>query len=189
MSLDPAISQNVVNGLEQAYEAGRLQGLQEADAAYFGKSARVLTGGLFAASLQAASSGLRQHDPEAADFFAEKAGEFQAWVTPPKVQTTEPPDGATGVVTGNAISVKFVTPGLRADSVTDEHFYVIPASGGPHLLGDLSYDETTCTINFAPTNPLSPNTAYTVTLDAGLVAAGGMTLGTPVTFGFTTGDA
>lgn len=189
MSLDPSVQQDVVNGLTRAYSDGVQDGLIQAQTLYFGKSARILTGALFAAALSEAAQLLRPHDQEAAAFFGEQATEFQAWVTPPQVQSHEPPDGATGVVLNNPISAKFVTPGLQGASVTPDTVYVTPASGGTHLSGELTYDESTCTVAFAPTNLLSPDTAYKVTLDAGLTAAGGLTLGTPVTFGFTTGDA
>lgn len=189
MSLDQGTVTTVVNALEAAYGEGVQDGEASAQAIYFGKSVRVLTGGIFAAALSQTGSMLRQHDAEAAQFFADKAAEFVAWITPPTVQTTDPANNATGIVTSSAVNVKFVTPGLDASSVTTDTVYVTPASGGSHLAGTVSYDEDTCTASFTPTNGFSPDTQYKLTLDANLAAAGGMLLGTPITFVFTTGDS
>lgn len=188
MSLDQAVVQQVTDGLTRAFESGRLQGQQEASASYYGKSARVLTGTIFASSFETAAQALRPHDAEAADFFHAEAAKLLAWVTPPRVQTTEPSDAATGIVSLNAVSVKFVSPGVRPESIDASSFYVTPASGGTHLAGQVVYDKDTLTATFTPTNPLSPSTAYKVTLDPDVTADGGMTLGSPYTFSFTTGD-
>jgi hypothetical protein len=186
VSLDAAVVAQVTEGLERAYESGRLLGQQEAEAAYYGKSARVLTGTIFSAAFETAAQALRPHDPEAADFFHAKAAELTAWVTPPRVQSHEPADGATGIVPTNAISVKFVAPGVRAESVTPDTFYVTPASGGQHLSGEVVYDETTTTATFTPSNPLADGVEYKVTLGPEITAVGGLTLGAPATFNFTT---
>lgn len=187
MSLDPAVVQSVTDGLQRAFESGRLQGQQEASAAYYGKSARVLTGTIFASAFETAAQALRPHDAEAADFFHAEAAMLQAWVTPPRVQTVEPANGATGIVTASTVSVKFVAPGVRPESLDATTFFVTPAGGGSHLAGRIAYDEATSTVTFTPASPLSPNTEYKVTLTADVVAEGGMTLGQPYTFNFTTG--
>lgn len=186
MALDQQGIQEIAATVERIYGEGKKDGLVEAESLYFGKAARVLTGNLFAASLGAAAQMLRQHDAEAADFFHAKAAEMQAWVTPPRIESTEPEDGATGIVADNGISVKLVAPGLNPESVTDDNFYVTPASGGAHLVGDLVYDEDNHTITFTPANDLSPGVEYKVTIGAGLRASGGMTLGQDKTFQFTT---
>lgn len=186
MALPAEIAQDVADALERAYGAGQLDGRTNAQAEYIGKSARVLTGGLFAASLDAAGQMLRPHDAEAADFFHEKAAEFKAWVTPAKIESVEPADGATGIALSNGITAKFVQPGLRKESVTDANVFVTVASGGSHLAGDLAYDDKTGILTFAPANPLSAGTAYKLTLGAGLQAAGGLLLGDDHTVTFTT---
>lgn len=189
MTLPPDLASNASAAVEQAYALGIVAGKEEQAAEYFGKSARVLTGGLFAASLSAAAQMLRQHDVEAADFFNEKAAEFEAWVTPPRIESTEPGDGATAISFDNPINVKFVAPGVRVESVTLDNVYVTPASGGSHLAGALSYDPATCTLTFVPANPLSPDTEYKVTVGAAVQGTGGLTFGTDTTFNFTTAQA
>lgn len=186
MSLDPNLLQQVTGAMEQVHEAGMLEGRRRAEQEYIGKSVRTLTGDLFAASLSAAAQMLRQYDPEAAQFFHDKAAEFQAWVTPPKVQVTEPQDGATGIALSNAVSVKFVAPGIRADSLTEESFYVIPASGGQHLAGTVSFDTATQTATFTPDSPLSPGVQYKAVISTDVRGAGGQTFGSDFTFLFTT---
>jgi hypothetical protein len=188
VSLDPAVTQKVTAGLEQAYEDGRLQGQNEERARYFGKSARVLTGNLFAASLEAASQMLGQYDPEAAAFFNEKSNEIRAWATPPQVRSVEPADAATAIAPGNPVSARFVAA-IDPETLTDDSFYVYPASGGSHLAGEVTYDERSHTATFTPSKPLSANTEYMAVLDASVASIGGSGLGDPYQWSFRTGAA
>jgi hypothetical protein len=189
MALPQAVLQEITQAIEQVYGVGVLDGQVGAEAAYFGKSARVLTGGIFASALGAAAQMLRQHDVEASQFFKAKSDELAAWITPPRIESTEPVDGATGIVANNGISVKFVAPGLNPASVTADNVYVTPAAGGSHLAGNLVYHEDTLTLTFTPANDLSPGTVYKVTLGKGLQATGGMTLGDDHTISFTSAVA
>lgn len=176
----------VTGALDKIYEEGRLQGQTEAQRQFFGKAAAGLTGALFISAMEQAATLLRPHSAETADFFHQEAGRIQAFITPPRIVSHDPDDGATNIVTATPVHVKFAAA-IAPDSVTDETVYIGAASGGPHLKATLSYDDRTHTVTLTPESDLSPGVEYRVTIGA-VRAAGGMTLDPPVTFSFTTKD-
>jgi hypothetical protein len=185
-SLDPSIIADVTGGLERAYESGRQQGQREAQQQFFGGAAMVLTSRLFAAALGEAAASLREYSPDGAAFFSEQAALFEEFITPPQVQVHDPADGAANVSPDAVVNVRFANP-IRPETLTDDTFYVGADTGGPHLTGNIVYDEHTQTATFAPASALTPGVTYRVTLH-GVRAEGGMPLDPAVTFTFTTGS-
>jgi hypothetical protein len=90
MALDPTLIQEVQAKLEAAFNSGVQQGQVNAEAAYFGKSARVLTGTIFAAAFQTASQALRPHDIEAANFFMRRPRSCKRLGDAAAIQSEEP---------------------------------------------------------------------------------------------------
>jgi hypothetical protein len=84
--------------------------------------------------------------------------------------------------------VKFVSPGVKPESVSGDSFYVYPASGGSALAADVVYDESTCTATLTP-RTRSRRDRVQGHARASVTAEGGMTLGGSGTWQFTTGDA
>lgn len=166
-------------------ESGRAQGKREANRDYFGQSAVRLTAGIFATALGAAAQQMTQYSPLAAQFFALKAQEFQAFATPPTVQSVSPQQDAANIATTDQIVLKFAVP-MDENFLTDANVYVGPASGGAHLATALSYDETTHAVTLVPSNELSSGVTYKVTVSKAVRSMSGQPLQTDFTSTFTT---
>lgn len=184
MAVKPDDLHIVSAALERIYAEGRLQGQSEAQQQFFGNAAAVLTASLFVAAMEQAASAIAPHSPESAAFFHEEAHRIQRFITPARVSTHDPADGATGVVIDTPIHVKF-DGGVRPESLTADTFFVGAASGGPHLAATISYDPDTSTATLTPDNGLSNDVEYQVTIGE-VRALGGMPLDPPVIFSFTT---
>jgi cytochrome c peroxidase/PKD repeat protein len=82
---------------------------------------------------------------------------------PPEVAYLNPPDGSTGQPLTSRVGLSF-TDQIELGSVTPETFIVRPVGGEP-LEGNWGHMQTV--VNFAPSEPLEPNTTYEVLLPAG----------------------
>src|SRR5574341_1049473 len=103
--------------------------------------------------------------------------------TAPSVTSTSPAADATGVGVTAAITVTF-SERLEAGSVDETTFRV---AGGSPVAGVVTYEASTRTATFTPTDPLAYDTFYTVTLGAGMTdLAGNPLAGAPFTFSFAT---
>lgn len=103
----------------------------------------------------------------------------------PKVVTTSPVSGATGVAVGSAITVTFseaVNPAtISADSLS-------LSDGQANVSGTVSYDNATNTATFTPTTYLAYNTTYNVTVSTAVTNAAGTHLGAAASWSFTTAE-
>jgi hypothetical protein len=103
--------------------------------------------------------------------------------TPPRVVSTAPADGATGVATTVAPTATFseaVTPASIAFTVTD------PA--GAAVAGTTTWSGTALTATFQPSSPLQPQTKYTAQVSGATDAAGNQMTSATV-WSFTTAAA
>jgi len=101
--------------------------------------------------------------------------------TPPTVSSTNPPDGASGISTGAAISVTF-SEAMSAASINTSSFTV----GG--VTGTVSASGAVAT--FTPSAPLQSSTPYTATVlsgPGGVKDAAGNPLAADFSWTFTTG--
>jgi hypothetical protein len=96
-----------------------------------------------------------------------------------EVAFVEPADGATGVALDARVRV-----GFSGD--VDEDTLAAGLSISPAVDGSVRWDSAALVATFTPDAAWSPETAYTVTID-GIVGAAGEALAAPVTSGFTTG--
>ncbi|MDQ7823259.1 MAG: Ig-like domain-containing protein [Candidatus Eremiobacteraeota bacterium] len=104
--------------------------------------------------------------------------------TPPKVQTTSPQSGATGVALTEIISVVF-TKDIDPATVNDTTFKVtaggVPVSGTISTVGN--------SVTFIPTTQFTGLTSYTVTLSGQIKDLAGNAMGTDYTWSFTTASS
>lgn len=184
MASDPLIQQ-VVDDATALHEAGRRQGLQEAQAQFMGTAAVRLTAGLFATAMFEAASLMGSYSPVAAQFFAAKAQELADFATPPQVANVSPANGATTVSSGDQVVLSFASP-MDEASLTDATVYVAPSSGGAHLSADLSYDAASRTLTLVPRNGFSAGTAYTITVTKDVLSKGGQAMGQDYSSSFVT---
>jgi Bacterial Ig-like domain len=166
-------------------EQGRAQGRAEVQRDFFGQAAVRLTSGLFATALAAAAQQIGSYSPLAAQFYAAKAREFQAFATPPSVVSTSPAQDAANVAADDQVVLGFAVP-MDETTLTPEHVYIGAASGGQHLNADYSYDPATRALTIKPQNPLSPGVQYRVTVTAQVQSESGQPMQTDYTMTFTT---
>ncbi len=92
---------------------------------------------------------------------------------PPTILSTVPVNGATGVFVTDRISVSFSEP-MNKTSVQD-NFAV--SGGGVSLTGSFSWNNELTTVTFTPSQSLSENTSYTLTLIDKMTDLHGIRLG------------
>ncbi len=102
----------------------------------------------------------------------------QADVTPPTVVSRSPAVGGTGVSTQVSLRVTFSEP------IAPTTLALTLRAGSTSIAGTLSYDDTTRTATFDPTNDLAGNTLHTAEVVARDVA--GNLMPAPVSWTFTT---
>ena len=101
----------------------------------------------------------------------------------PLVVSSNPADGATGVPVDAALSVVFSRI-LQAEDLTAD--YISLKMGETNVAGAITWDEASLTLTFTPAAPLSPNTAYTLTVGPGIGGDGGSAMQSAYTVTFTT---
>jgi hypothetical protein len=104
-------------------------------------------------------------------------------LTGPAVTTRTPAPGAAGVAFGTTVVAQFAEP-LNASSVTTATFRLRASGSGTDVPAAVTYSGTTATLT--PSATLALGTTYHVTLDASLVDLAGNTMGSDVTWSFTT---
>jgi hypothetical protein len=103
--------------------------------------------------------------------------------TPPTVTTVLPAAGATKVSVGSSVIVTFSEAVNPASAVGG----VQVSTGATPVAGDVAYDATTRQAVFTPTDLLTKQTVYTVSV-SGVQDIVGNTMGTPFTSTFTTAN-
>jgi hypothetical protein len=96
---------------------------------------------------------------------------------PPRVLSTSPADGATGVSAGTSITVTFDRP---ADPNSLDGFIQ------PEVTFSFTWSQNNTVVTVTPDSPLSKDTLYSATITA-CRFGDGCSLSAPVTFSFTTG--
>src|ERR1700730_4694000 len=86
-------------------------------------------------------------------------------VSPFNVTTTNPVNGASGVVVSQVISASFSNP-LDASTISTSTFLVAGPGGAP-VTGAVTSDAPNGVAIFTPVSNLAANTAYTATLTTG----------------------
>jgi hypothetical protein len=174
--------------VERVAEEGRARGFAEAQQQFFGTAASTLLALVFADAAESAAQRIREHDAATADLMHEAALMFRRFGTRASIRDVIPADEATGVATGEPVLVTFESE-IEPATVTPENFQIAPASGGGAMNAGLSFTPGTNTVGIIPSNPLSPNVSYRVTVKGNVRALGGQPMGSDYTFTFTTGDA
>jgi hypothetical protein len=113
--------------------------------------------------------------------------------TAPRVESIDPPDGATGVPTTAPVSVTFTEP-IDPATVTPASFRV--SSGGTPVTGTFTFLDGGRTARFTPAVPYPFEAAVTTELTGAitdvshnaLVTSAGLPITTPLTFTFLTGN-
>jgi hypothetical protein len=103
-------------------------------------------------------------------------------VQPLQVNSTTPGSGATNVDSVTPVTATF-SQAIDTTTLNGSTFTLSTSAGA--VTGSMSYDSTSQTARFTPSQPLQPGTTYTATI-SGVVAASGARLSSPVTWSFTT---
>lgn len=165
--------EEATRAVERALEQGRSLGRAEAASDFFGKSAGVLTLGIFADAAESAGTRLREHDAAVADAFVKFGRQLRAAATAPQIASTTPQQDATAVPVDQEIHVTFaqqVDPATVLAGVS-----VAAASGGAAKAAEVTYDKPSKTARLVVEEPFSPGVTYRVSLlgirnEAGFVA-------------------
>ena len=104
--------------------------------------------------------------------------------TPPSVSFTDPANAATGVALNQKIAATF-SIAMDASTITASTYTL--KLGTTPVAGLVSYSGITAI--FAPSVPLTPNAAYTVTITSGAQNLAGTALANNYVWSFTTGSA
>lgn len=104
-------------------------------------------------------------------------------VTPPTVISTDPANGATGVVLDKKITATFSE---AMDPLTINTVTYTLRQGATSVSGNVIYSGTTAT--FSPSSNLTPNTIYTATITTGAKDLAGNALASNYVWTFTTGS-
>jgi len=104
--------------------------------------------------------------------------------TPPRVSSTTPANGATGVAINSTITATF-SETMDSSTITTSTFTV--DTGGNNISGSVSYSGTTAT--FTPSSNLSYSTTYTAMITTGVKDAAGNAMASSYHWSFTTVSA
>ena len=107
-----------------------------------------------------------------------------AVITAPTINSTDPANAATNIPFNQKVAATFSTT-MDASTITTSTFTLL--QGTTPVTGFVSYSGTTAI--FAPSNNLSPNTAYTATITTGAKNLAGTALANYYVWNFTTGAA
>ncbi|WP_041726160.1 Ig-like domain-containing protein [Caldisericum exile] len=102
----------------------------------------------------------------------------------PKVLSTNPVDGATGVAVDTTISATF-DKDIDTSTLTTSSF-TLKDSSNNSVSGTVSYDSSSKTATFTPSSNLSSNTTYTATLSGSIKDTSGNLMGADYSWSFTT---
>jgi hypothetical protein len=91
---------------------------------------------------------------------------------------------ATGIAPGVIVRATF-NRAVNASTITSTNV-TLKTSGGSTVASTVAYDATTKTVSITPTSTLAVSSTYTVKLAAAIAATDGATLGSDVTWTFTT---
>ncbi len=105
-------------------------------------------------------------------------------VTQPTVVSTNPANGATGVLINQILSASF-SKALNPATVNGSTF-TLAALGGGTVTGSVSYTATGSVASFIPTAPLAYNTQYVATITTGVTDSTGNPMATNYVWSFTT---
>jgi hypothetical protein len=103
--------------------------------------------------------------------------------SPPSVISTDPADGATGIVVDSVITARF-SEGMDALTIDTNTFSVDLG-----VIGTVSYDSNSTTATFTAAADLDYNTTYTVTVTTGVEDLSGDALAADYAWSFTTGSS
>jgi methionine-rich copper-binding protein CopC len=107
--------------------------------------------------------------------------------TPPRVVSTIPVNGATGVSRAGTATVTFSEP-IDPATLTTSTFNIRVTSSGQVLPGRVTYTVATRVAEFIPTNPMPNLTSMTVTVTTGVKDLSGNAMAAPFTSVWTTRD-
>lgn len=98
-----------------------------------------------------------------------------------------PADGAIDVHLSAAVSATF-NQQMNQSTINSATFSLSDPTGAI-VAGAIAYDSFNFTATFSPDSPLMPNTIYTAAISGGVANVANSTLGTDLTWSFTTGTA
>lgn len=107
-------------------------------------------------------------------------------VSAPTVINTLPSKNSTNVSRSGEISVQF-SESMRIATVNDRNFYLVDQAGIP-VPGTVTFDSSTNTARFTPSEPLSRLSYYTVTLKTDITDLAGNSLTDAVSWTFRVAD-
>ena len=108
-------------------------------------------------------------------------------ITPPRVLSTIPVNGATGVSRAGTSTVTFSEP-MDPTTINTSTFNIRITSSGQILAGTVTYNATTRVAEFIPSVPLPNLTPLTVTVTTGVKDLAGNAMTAPFTAQWTTRD-
>jgi methionine-rich copper-binding protein CopC len=108
-------------------------------------------------------------------------------ITPPRVLSTIPVDGATGVSRAGTSTVTFSEP-MDPSTINTSTFNIRITSSGQILPGTVTYNATTRVAEFIPTTPLPNAVNLTVTVTTGVKDLAGNAMSAPFSVKWTTRD-
>ncbi len=111
---------------------------------------------------------------------------FSAPESAPTVDTTTPEASATGIDVGTSVTIGFDKP-MATESVEQAFSMVLSSSTETAVTGTFSWNDLETAVTFTPTDLLTHETAYTVTMGTGAQSAAEKSLENEYTFSFTTG--
>jgi hypothetical protein len=106
--------------------------------------------------------------------------------TPPTVILTSPSNAATGVSINSPISATF-SEAMNGSTINNSTFTVSNGSG--YVSGSVNYDNSTHNVTFTPSQALSYQTSYTVTITTGVTDLAGNQMAASYSWTFVTGQA
>lgn len=105
--------------------------------------------------------------------------------TAPTILSTSPPNNATNVAVGSAVTITF-SEAMDQTTINGTNIKLQVTTGGAAVAGTVSYNTTSHVATFTPTAALTANTNYTATVTTGVKDAAGNALAVNATFAFTT---
>ncbi len=106
---------------------------------------------------------------------------------PPRVISTQPASGATGVNIGISLSAGFSEP-MDSTTINSSAFTLVDSSSNP-VAGTVSYVSSSASLVFTPTTDLLSQTTYTATVKGTVKDIFGNAMGSDFSWTFTTSQA